>query len=156
MKGDQKIIDTLNELLEEELTAVTQYVVQAEMLESWGYKKLHKTFMERAITEMKHAEKHIERIIFLGGKITGLRIKEVNIGEDVESMLKISKDSEKYAVEMYNKAIKICEEHNDSGTKQGLEKILLDEEAHLDLIESQLEQIKQMGLQNFLSTQTED
>ncbi|MCS7213961.1 MAG: bacterioferritin [Candidatus Calescibacterium sp.] len=156
MKGNPKIIEMLNDLLSDELTAIVQYIVQAELFDNWGYKKLHKIFMNRAKTEMQHAEKHIERIIFLEGKVTGIKFKEMEIGENPEEILKISKDGEEYAVKAYNNAIKICEELGDNGTKTMLESILKDEESHLDLVESQLDQIKQMGLQNFLSTQTEE
>lgn len=155
MKGHPKVIETLNDLLADELTAIVQYIAQAELMANWGYKKLHKILMDRAKTEMRHAEKHIERIIFLEGKITGIKFKEMEIGEDPESILKISRDSERYAVEAYNNAISLCQELKDNGTREILESILKDEESHLELVESQLEQIKQIGLENFLSTQTD-
>ncbi len=156
MKGNQEIVKILNELLSDELTAIIQYVVQAELFANWGYKKLHNIFMERAKTEMHHAEKHIERILFLGGEVYGIKLKEMEIGKDPLSILKISLEAEKYAVNLYNRAIKVCQDLNDNGTKVILESILKDEESHLDLVESQLDQIEKIGIQNFLASQIND
>ncbi|MCS7213960.1 MAG: bacterioferritin [Candidatus Calescibacterium sp.] len=155
MNGNPRIIEALNDLLSAELTSIAQYVVQAEMFQSWGYKKLYKTYMEIAKSSMQHAEKHIERIIFLEGKVTGIKFKEMEIGENPEEILRNSIEDEESVAKLYNNAIKICEELGDNGTKTMLESILKEEEQHINAIKTLMHQIKEMGLQTFLSTQTE-
>lgn len=150
MKGNDKIIATLNSLLADELTAINQYMVHSEMCANWGYERLHEKIEKRAIDEMKHAEKHIGRILFLEGTPVVSKLKEMHIGSDVESQLKNDCGEEMNAIEAYNLAIKEATEAHDNGTREMLESILKDEEEHLDWLEAQLDQIKQMGLQNFL------
>jgi bacterioferritin len=153
MKGSQKVIDTLNFLLADELTAISQYMVHAEMCDDWGYSKLAEAIEKRAIQEMKHAERHIGRILFLEGIPVVSKLNKITIGPNVETMLKNDHMAEEGAIKEYNKAVKVCSDEADNGTKEFVEATLRDEEAHIDWIEAQLEQIKQMGLQNYLVEQ---
>jgi bacterioferritin len=153
MKGNDKIIAKLNFLLADELTAISQYMVQAEMCDNWGYKELAEVIEKRAIEEMKHAEKHIARIIFLEGKPVVSELNKINIGGTVEAFHKNDWESENTAIQAYNDAIKLAVEIGDNGTREILEGILKDEENHIDWIEAQLDQIKQMGIQVYLSEQ---
>ena len=155
MKGDDKIIVTLNSLLSDELTATNQYIVHSELCANWGYEKLHGVIEKRAIDEMKHAEKHIARIIFLEGKPVVSELKAIKIGDVVEIQLANDLEAEYGAVKAYNDAIKLAVEAGDNGTREMLESILKDEEAHIDWIEAQQDQIKQMGLAPYLAEQTE-
>jgi bacterioferritin len=153
MKGNEKVIGTLNARLAEELTAISQYMVHAEMCDNWGYKKLHEVIEKRAMVEMKHAEKLIARIIFLEGNPMVSKLNKMNIGSDVEKQLKSDWQAEFGAVKAYNESIRLATELGDNGTKELLDTILKDEEAHIDELESQLDQIKQMGIKNFLVPQ---
>lgn len=153
MKGNPKIIDALNFLLADELTAISQYMVHAEMCDNWGYEKLSGVIEKRAIEEMKHAEKHIGRILFLEGKPIVSNLNQIHIGPDVQTILTNDHGSEEGAIAEYNKAIRLCTEEADNGTREILEDILKDEEAHIDWIEAQLDQIEQMGIQNYLVEQ---
>jgi bacterioferritin len=153
MKGNDKIIAKLNFLLADELTAISQYMVQSEMCDNWGYKELAAVIEKRAIEEMKHAEKHIARILFLEGKPAVSELNKLNIGDTVESQHKNDWEAENSAIQAYNDAIKLAVEIGDNGTREILEGILKDEENHLDWIEAQLDQIKQMGIQVYLSEQ---
>jgi bacterioferritin len=153
MKGNEKILATLNDLLADELTAINQYMVHSEMCEDWGYGKLHKLVEKRAIDEMKHAEKLIGRILFLEGSPVVSNLKKINIGADVEKQYKNDLDAELDAIKAYNDSIKLASEVGDNGTRDFLQSILNDEEEHLDWLETQLEQIKQIGLQNYLVEQ---
>jgi bacterioferritin len=153
MKGDPKVIDTLNDLLADELTAINQYMVHAEMCDNWGYKRLEKTIEARAITEMRHAEKIIARILFLEGTPTVSNLKAIHIGPDVQAQLKHDWDAEAGAIASYNKAANLTADLDDYGTHKFLEAILADEEDHIDWIEAQLDQISQMGIQTYLTEQ---
>ena len=153
MKGNEKILEKLNFLLADELTAISQYMVQAEMCVNWGYKELAGTIEKRAIDEMKHAEKHIDRIIFLEGRPIVSELNKMHIGEDVEAFHKNDWDSESGAIKAYNDSILLAVEAGDNGTREMLESILKDEEDHIDWIEAQFDQIKQMGIQVYLSEQ---
>jgi bacterioferritin len=153
MKGNDKIIAKLNFLLADELTAISQYMVQAEMCANWGYKELAEVIEKRAIGEMKHAEKHVARIIFLEGQPLVSELNKVHIGETVEAFHKNDWESEDGAIQAYNDAIKLAVELGDNGTREMLEGILKDEEDHIDWIEAQFDQIKQMGIQVYLSEQ---
>ena len=153
MKGNQKLIDKLNDLLSDELTAINQYIVHAEIVENWGYGKLYAMIHERAITEMKHANALIERILFLEGRPIVNRLKEIRISEEVPNMLKGDLGLELGAVKAYNEAIALAVEVKDNATKEILDDILKDEDAHVDNIEEQLDQIEQMGCQLYLTTQ---
>jgi bacterioferritin len=153
MKGNEKILATLNDLLADELTAINQYMVHSEMCDDWGYGKLHEVVEKRAIVEMKHAEKLIGRILFLEGIPVVSVLKKIHIGADVEKQFKNDCKAELDAIKAYNDAIKQASELGDNGTRDFLQSILNDEEDHLDWLETQLEQIKQIGLQNYLVEQ---
>jgi bacterioferritin len=153
MKGNPKIIERLNALLADELTAVNQYIVHSEMCDNWGYAKLHKTVEERAIDEMKHAEKLIARIIFLDGLPVVSNLNKINIGAEVPAQLEKDLAAEYGAVQAYNDGIRQAVEIGDNGTRDLLESILTDEEEHIDWIEAQLDQIKQMSIKNYLVEQ---
>ena len=156
MKGNEKVLETLNMLLADELTAINQYMVQSEMCADWGYEKLHEAIEKRAIDEMKHAEKLIGRILFLEGKPIVSNLNKINIGATVDSQHKNDHEAEQMAIKAYNDAIKQAVELGDNGTRDMLEEILEDEEEHIDWIESQLDQIEQMGLQVYLGEQLEE
>lgn len=153
MKGNKKIIEKLNDLLSDELTAINQYMVHSEMCANWGYERLHKADEKRAVEEMKHAEKLIGRILFLEGTPTVSDLKKITIGADVETQHKNDWTAEDGAVKSYNHGIKLAVELNDNGTRELLESILKDEEDHIDWLEVQIDQIKQMGMQNYLVEQ---
>jgi bacterioferritin len=153
MKGNDQIIEKLNYLLADELTAVSQYMVQAEMCANWGYNHLAEAIEKRAIDEMKHAEKHIGRILFLEGKPVVSNLLPMHIGDTVEAHHKNDWESESGAIKAYNEAVKLAVDVGDNGTRELLESILKDEEAHIDWIEAQLDQIKQMGIQVYLAEQ---
>ena len=153
MKGNAKVIERLNALLADELTAINQYMVQSEMCANWGYEHLHKAIEKRAISEMKHAEKLIGRIIFLEGTPTVSKLNKIEIGNDVETQHKNDWKAEEGAIKSYNDCIRVATEAADNGTREILESILKDEEDHIDWIEAQLDQIKQMGIQNYLVEQ---
>jgi bacterioferritin len=153
MKGNPKLIATMNDLLADELTAINQYMVHSEMAEAWGYKKLHAAFEKRAIDEMKHAEILIGRILFLEGTPTVSKLNKMMIGADVPKQLAGDRGLEMGAVKAYNEAIMLAGEVKDFATRQILEKILGDEDKHIDQIEEMQDQIQQMSLQIFLTTQ---
>ena len=153
MQGDARVLEALNARLSEELTAINQYTVHAEMLENWRYGKLYGPVWKRTITEMKHAEMHIGRIIFLEGKPVVSNLNPLHIGGDVQAQLENDLASEIAAVKLYNDAIRLVTEAGDNGTRVMLERILHDEEEHADWVETQLSQIEQMGIQNYLVEQ---
>jgi bacterioferritin len=155
MKGNEKIIEKLNALLADELTAISQYMVHSEMCANWGYERLHKAVEKRAIDEMKHAEKLIGRVIFLEGKPVVSSLNKITIGPEVEAQIKNDWAAEEGAVKAYNEGIRLAVEAGDNGTRELLESILKDEEAHIDWLEAQLDQIKQMGIQNYLVEQVD-
>mgnify|MGYP001182384179 CR=1 FL=1 len=152
MKGKPEIIDKLNFLLADELTAINQYFVHAEECGDWGFEALHHSIEKRSIDEMKHAEDLIARILFLEGTPVVDKLNRMHISDTVPGMLENDRQAETDAISNYNEAIKLAAELLDNGTKELLDSILKDEEAHLDYIESQLEQIEQMGLEQYLTT----
>jgi len=153
MKGNDKIIETLNLRLAEELTAINQYMVHAEMCDNWQYEKLHKQIEKRAIDEMKHAEKLIARILFLEGRPVVSNLNKMHIGDEVPKMHHNDRLAEADAIRGYNESIRLAVELGDNGSRELFEAILKDEEAHIDLLEAQLDQIKQMGAENYLTEQ---
>jgi bacterioferritin len=155
MKGNEKVIANLNALLGDELAAANQYILHAEICENWLYGKLHETIKKRAIDEMKHAEKLIARILFLEGRPIVSQLGAISIGSDVLDIHKKDWSSESKAIGDYNAAIKLAQESGDGGTREILESILVDEEAHIDWIEGQREQITQMGTETYLGKQTD-
>lgn len=153
MHGDPKVIEQLNAALSAELTAIAQYMVQAEMCESWGYKRLGGLTKARAIQEMHHAEGLIERIIFLDG-VPAVDIPLTpKIGATVQQQLEFDYADEEDAVRQYNDAAKLCREVGDAGSKDLFEKMIQDEERHADFLEAQLHSIKEMGIGAYLSQQ---
>jgi bacterioferritin len=153
MKGNPKLIDTLNSLLADELTAINQYIVHAEMCEDWGYGKLHKSIEKRAIDEMKHAEKLIGRILFLEGTPIVSNLNKIHIGSEVPKQVENDRVAEVDAIKAYNDAIVLAGELLDYATRDILVQILNDEDRHMDEIEELQDQIKQMTLPIFLTTQ---
>lgn len=153
MKGNPKIIETLNHLLTDELTAVNQYIVHSEMCANWGYTRLHEADEKRAIDEMKHAEKLIARVLFLEGQPRVSEMNKIHIGQSVDVQHKNDLESEAGAISAYNQGIKLTVELGDNGTRELLESILKDEEEHIDWLEAQLDQITQIGIQTYLSEQ---
>ena len=154
MKGNAKLIDALNQRLAEELTAINQYMVHAEMCANWGYDKLHKAIEHQAIDEMHHAEWLIARIIFLEGAPMVSKLNPMKIGKSVVEMVANDEQDELGAVKAYNESIKLAEEMHDKGTSDLLTKILKMEEDHEDWAEQQRAQIEQMGLENYLANQS--
>ena len=152
MKTNEKVIEALNKLLKEELTAINQYMVHAEMAEDWGYEVYGAVEEKTAIDEMKHAEKLIGRILFLGGRPIVSEMDKISIGKDLPSMLENDRALEQDAIDSYNAAIKVMVEEKDNGSKQLLENILEEEEGHIDYFEEQQGQIEQMGLPYYLTT----
>jgi bacterioferritin len=152
MKGNDRLVTALNGLLKDELTAINQYMVHAEMCSNWDYDELHDMIQKRAIVEMKHAEELIERILFLEARPVVGELGPINIGPDVPQMFVNDLNAEMTAVKGYNAAIKLALEVGDNATKEILEHILKDEDGHVDEIEGQQDQIQQMGTQLYLST----
>ena len=155
MKGDEKLLASLNGLLADELTAINQYMVHSEMCDSWGYGRLHKNIEARAITEMKHAEKLIGRILFLEGTPIVSKLGEIHVGADVPKQLANDLAAEMGAVAAYNKAIVLAGDVGDFATRELLASILQDEDGHVDNIEEMRDQVEQMGLSTFLAQQIE-
>ena len=152
MKGDPKLLKTLNSLLADELTAINQYMVHSEMCDDWGYEKLHKELEKRAIDEMKHAEKLIGRILFLEGLPIVSELKKIFIGADVPKMFAFDHKAEEDAIKAYNEAIILAGNVKDFATRDLLQTILNEEDAHIDDIEEAQGQMKQMTLPIFLTT----
>jgi len=155
MKGNPKIIEALNALLADELAAINQYIVHGEMCEDWGYDKLHESFEQRSIQEMKHAEKLIGRILFLGGKPIVTELNNIQIGEDVPKQIEYDLAAEERAIKAYNDAITLAGEVGDHATRDVLVQILNDEDRHVDELEELVDQIEQMTLPIFLTTQVD-
>lgn len=155
MKGNNKIINVLNDRLVDELTAINQYIVHSEMCANWRYDKLHHAIEKRAIEEMKHAEKIIARILFLEGTPIVSKLNKLFVGVSIEQQLKNDWNAESGAIKDYNEDIKLAVSVGDNGTREMLESILIDEENHIDWLEAQIDQIKHIGIQNYLSEQIE-
>ena len=156
MKGNDKLLSILNSLLADELTAINQYMVHSEMCDDWGYEKLHKHFEKRAIDEMKHAEKLIGRILFLEGTPVVTNLKKIMIGATVDKQLANDHTAEEGAIKAYNDAIVLAGDVKDYATRDLLQNILNDEDAHMDRIEELQDQIEQMSIQIFLTTQVKE
>ncbi len=155
MKGNEQVLAALNNLLSDELTAINQYMVHSEMCDNWRIAELHKKIEERAITEMKHAEKLIGRILFLEGIPIVSNLKKITIGADVEAQFHNDLALEHDAVKAYNEGIRLAYDLADNGTRELLDSILTDEEEHVDWLEAQLDQIKMMGTQAYLVEQVD-
>ena len=154
MKGNERVVQKLDELLSDELTAIMQYVVHAEMCANWGYDRLHQAVEKRARQEMHHAEELIARIIFLEGTPTVSRLNQVHVGADVPQQLQSDLEAEVQTNRMYNEAIHLADEAKDAATRGLLESILNEEDGHVDWLEEQLDQITQLGVPLYLTTQT--
>jgi bacterioferritin len=154
MKGNNDVLGALNEALAEELTAINQYFLHSEMYESWGFHKLSGMVKKESIDEMKHAEKIIERILFLEGTPNMAKPLKMNIGKTVPEMMENDLTLETAAFAMYNRLIGVATKVEDFGSAEILRSILKDEENHVDLLEQQVGLIKELGLQNYLAVQT--
>ena len=153
MKAKQGVIDLLNKLLTEELTVINQYFLHAKMCKNWGYDRLHHHVLDRSYGEMKDAKEAIDRILYLEGLPNMQRLGTVKIGETVPEQLKADLDKEKSMVKMLTEGIHHCVKVGDFATRHMLEDMVKGEEEHIDWIETQLETIKQVGLENYLSEQ---
>jgi bacterioferritin len=153
MKGNPKVIEELNKALREELTAINQYFLHAEMCENWGYTKLSEYIKKQSIGEMKHAEALLERILFLDGVPTMEPLK-LTVGSTVREMIEADLKLEVSAVGQYNTAVHIATEQNDNGSRDLLVDLLKDEEGHVDWLEAQVHQMKEMGYERYLTMQT--
>jgi bacterioferritin len=156
MKGDAKVIALLNQVLKAELTAINQYFLHAEMCENWGYERMAKHTRKESIEEMTHAEKLMERILLLDGSPNMSDYFKINIGQTLADQLKNDLQLEYDAVKRLNSGIETCVNAGDNGSRELLEKILIDEEHHIDWLEGQLHAIREMGIQNYLSQQLHD
>jgi bacterioferritin len=156
MKGDAEVIQLLNDVLCAELTAINQYFVHAMMCDNWRLKRLAKHMRDESIGEMKHAEEVIDRILYLEGVPNMQKYMRVNVGQTVPEMHQFDLDLEKDAVARLNPGVEKCRAKGDNGSRLLLEKILHDEEDHIDWLEAQLTQIQTMGLQNYLAQQIEE
>ena len=152
MKGNAKVIEVLQEALKAELTAINQYFVHAEMCGNWGYHRLSEVTKKEAIDEMKHAEKLIERILFLEA-VPNMTFFKINIGETVQKQLENDLALEIDAVRRYNEGIQICRQQGDNGSRDLIQQLLENEETHVDFLETQLHLIGEVGLDNYLSEQ---
>jgi bacterioferritin len=156
MRGDAEVLDALNEILTSELTAINQYFIHYKMLENWGYKRLAKKKREESIEEMKHADRVIERILYLGGVPNMQRLSPVRVGEEPIEMHKLDLTLELEAVARLNRTIQLCLTKNDGGTRDLVEKILTEEEDAIDWLEAQLHQLADMGRENYLAQQLDE
>jgi bacterioferritin len=152
MKGSAKVIDELNKALQEELTAINQYFLHAEMCENWGYERLSEYIKKQSIGEMKHAEALIERILFLDGT-PSMKPLDLTIGGNVQGMLQSDLDLELSAVKQYNAAIQVAVAEKDNGSRDLFVDLLKDEEDHVDWLEAQIHQIKELGYERYLTMQ---
>jgi bacterioferritin len=156
MQGSPRVIAALNEALKEELTAINQYFLHAEMCENWRYKKLSEHIRKESIDEMRHAEALIERILFLDGAPNMTELMQINVGGNVKSQLESDLQLEINAVAMYNRFVALAREENDNASRELFERLLKDEEGHVDWLEAQVHQIKEIGYERYLSQQIAD
>ena len=156
MQGNPIVIAALNEALKEELTAINQYFLHAEMCENWHYGKLGDFIRKQSIDEMRHAEALIERILFLDGTPNLTELMRLNVGQNVKDQLESDYKLEVNAVGMYNRLISIARDNHDNASRELLERLLKDEEEHVDWLEAQLHQIREIGYERYLSQQIRD
>jgi bacterioferritin len=154
MKGNDAVIAKLNEALREELTAINQYFVHAEMCHNWGYHRLGNYIKKQSIGEMKHAEEILERILFLDG-IPQMTPLPLTIGADVKAQIENDLKLELNATVMYNASVKLARDSGDNGSADLFERLLKDEEEHVDFLEAQMHQIQQLGYERYLGQQLE-
>ena len=153
MKGNQQVIDVLNEVLTAELTAINHYFLQTKMTANWGYHRLAEHSRHESIDEMKHADEVTDRILYFDGLPNYQKLLPLNIGETVPEQLAADLQLEYAAVERLNRGIKLARDVDDNGSAELMERILVEEEHHIDWIETQLETIKQIGSENYLAQQ---
>jgi len=156
MKGNPKVIAALQEALREELMAINQYFLHAEMCENWHYHKLGGFIKKQSIDEMKHAEELIERVLFLDGTPSLTEPMKLTVGKDVRAQLQSDLQLEVSAVKLYNDAVKTSQEHGDNASRELFERLLRDEEKHVDWLEAQLHQIEEIGYERYLSQQIKE
>jgi bacterioferritin len=156
MKGDQRVLAVLNDVLTNELTTVNQYFLAARMLKQWGFERLASYYRKESIDEMKHAERLIDRILFLEGVPNVQKLNKIMIGEKVEEQLKLDLDVEHVAVKRLNDGIIVCRDARDGGSEELLIEILTSEEEHVDWLETQLDLITKLGPQAYLAEQMKD
>ncbi len=156
MKAKQGVVNLLNKILTEELTVINQYFLHSKMCADWGYERLEEKVRARSFSEMKDADKIIEHILYLEGMPNVQRLGTVKIGENVPEQLKSDLAKEKAMVTLLTEAIQHCTKVGDFTTRHMLEDMVTDEDSHIDWIETQLETIKQVGLENYLSEQMHD
>jgi bacterioferritin len=156
MQGSPAVIEILNEVLTAELTAINQYFVHARMCDNWGYDRLSEKLRHESIDEMKDADAVVERILYLEGVPNMQRLGSIAVGETVLEQLNLDAELERSAIERYNRGVAVAVAEGDNGTRDLFETQLRGEEEHLDWIESQLELIRQVGLENYLSQQIRD
>jgi len=156
MRGDPKVLDYLQEVLTAELTAINQYFLHAEMMENWGYERLAKITKKESIEEMMHAEKLLHRMLYLDGSPNMSELFPLRIGQTVKEQLENDLALELEAIPRLNKAIAHATSVGDNGSRELFEKILLDEEHHVDYLEAQLHMIKEMGYDNYLAQQLKE
>ena len=154
MRGNDQVIAQLNQALREELTAINQYFLHAEMCHNWGYHKLGDYIRKQSIDEMKHAEELIERLLFLDAT-PSMQPMDLNVGSNVRAQLEADLKLEIDAVAMYNKSIQVARDAADDASRTLFSKLLQDEEEHVDWLEAQLHQIKEIGYERYLSNQAE-
>ncbi len=152
MRGNEQVLAALNEALKEELTAINQYFLHAEMCQNWGYDRLYALIKKESIEEMKHAEDLIERILFLDGT-PSMELMQIKVGGNVQQQLENDLELEYNAVAMYNRHVQLAREAGDNGSRELFEKLLADEEDHVDWLEAQLHQIREVGYDRYLSQQ---
>jgi bacterioferritin len=156
MKGNPKVIAELNRALKEELMAINQYFLHAEMCENWGYKKLSTYIKKQSIDEMRHAESLIERILFLDGIPSLTDPMQLSIGSNVKQQLESDLKLEIAAVALYNNAVKVARDEGDNASRELFERLLKNEEEHIDWLEAQVHQIQEMGYERYLGQQIAD
>ena len=156
MRGHEQVITLLNEVLTAELTAINQYFIHGRMCENWGYERLWKKLRDESIGEMKHADELIERILYLEGVPNMQRLGPVGVGETVLEQFELDLALERAAIERYNRGIALAVSEDDNGTRALFEGQLVGEESHADWLESQLELVRQVGLENYLAQQIHD
>jgi bacterioferritin len=156
MKGSDEVIQVLQDVLCAELTAVNQYFIHSRMCENWRYMRLAELIKKESIEEMKHAQKVIDRILYFEGAPNMQKYMKVNVGHGVAEQLQLDLELEYQAVARLNKGVEVARAQSDNGTRALLEEILKDEEEHIDWLEAQLYQVKEMGLENYLTQQIEE
>lgn len=156
MQGNPKVIAALNEALKEELTAINQYFLHAEMCENWHYEKLAEHIRKESIDEMRHAEALIERILFLDGAPNMTELMQLTVGANVKAQLESDLKLELNAVQMYNRYVQLARDEGDNASRELFERLLRDEEEHVDWLEAQVHQIREMGYERYLSQQIRD